>query len=260
MQYLQVIKIGTSSVFHDWNFDYFAASNIGYDEARFRYEKKTASVLVVSGAIPFGMRERGLTARPSDHLELQTCAGVGQPKLMEAYGIGLKLGHDRYAREKGLSLRVLTSQVLPTYHQLDDAVERRNIVATLLRYANQGVIPLVNYNDGVDSTEVTRDNDTLAARIAIALSADSSADRLVILTDVDGLLDADGRLIRRVKGIDDSTKALCGNNGNGTGGMLTKLEAADLLLKAGIPTIIGNVRHGLLELIENEDIRTLISR
>ena len=256
MQHLQVIKIGTSSVFHDGNFDYFAISNLGYDAAKFMHERSTASVLVVSGAITFGMKEKHLTIRPSESLELQSCARVGQPKLMKTYDNGLKLGYGRYSQEKGLDLRLLTSQVLPTYHQLDDNAEKQNIIGGLLRDTNQGIIPLVNYNDGVDPTEVTRDNDALAARIAKALKAD----RLVILTDVDGLLDADGSLIRRVREINDNTKALCNKNGNGTGGMITKLEAADLLLKEGIPTIIGNARYGLIEIIENEEYRTLISK
>ena len=180
MRQLQVIKIGTSSVFHYGNFDCFVASNLGYDTAKFRYERQTASVLVVSGAIAFGMKEKCLAIKPIDSLELQSCARVGQPKLMEAYDLGLKLGYGRYSQEKGLDSRLLTSQVLPTYHQLDDFAERQNIKAGLLRDTNQGIIPLVNYNDGVDPTEVTRDNDNLAALLAKAIKAD----RLIILTDV----------------------------------------------------------------------------
>lgn len=256
MRHLQVIKIGTSSVFRDGAIDYAVLSNLGYDLAKLKYDKETDSILVVSGAIPLGMKEKGLARRPIDRLELQSCAGVGQSKLMYAYEHGLQEGYGKYSKGKGGELKVLTSQILPTYHQLDDAAERRNIVTGLMYNINQGIIPLVNYNDGVDPTEVVRDNDTLAARIAKALIAD----RLVILTDVDGLLDAGGNLIRRVREIDDNTKALCDGNGNGTGGMKTKLEAADLLLREGIPTIMGNIRYGLLELIENESVRTLISR
>jgi len=257
MKYLQVVKIGTNSIFRDGNFDYFAASTLGYDVAKFRYERRTASLLVVSGAITFGMKEKRLTAKPSDSLELQSCARVGQPKLMEAYYIGLKLGYGRYSQEKGLDLRLLTSQVLPTYHQLDGTAERRNIVAGLLHDTNQGIIPLVNYNDGVDPTEVTRDNDTLAARIAKALNAD----RLVILTD-DGLQDVEGKLILKVSEVTAEIKALCRDKKSdlSTGGMLTKLEAANELLKEGIPTILGNTRYGLLELVENERIRTIFTK
>ena len=256
MRYLQVVKIGTSSVFNNGAIDYLVLSNLGYGVTKLRFERETSSVLVVSGAILLGMGEKGFAKKPDDKMELQSCARVGQPKLMDAYDIGLRAGYDRYSKEKGLSLRLLISQVLPTYHQLDNTAERRNIVAGLLHDANQGIIPLINYNDGVDPTEVTRDNDNLAARIAKTLVAD----RLVILTDVDGLLDADGRLVRRVSEINDDVRALCNGNGNGTGGMKTKLEAADLLLKEGIPTIIGNSKYGLLKLIENEDVRTLISR
>ena len=257
MQYLQVIKIGTSSVFRDGTIDYLVLSNLGYDLAKLRFERETASVLVVSGAIPLGMKEKGITTRPSDPIELQSCARVGQTKLMETYTLGLKQGYGRYSQEKSLDLEVLTSQFLPTYHQLDESIERRNIVTGLVYDTNQGIIPLVNYNDGVDPSEVTRDNDTLAARLAKALIAG----RLVILTD-DGLQDAEGKLILKVSEVTAEIKVLCRDKKSdlSTGSMLTKLEAADLLLKEGIPTIIGNTRYGLLELIENERIRTIFTK
>ena len=257
MRYLQVVKIGANSVFNNGAIDYSALSKLGYDLAHLRHEKETGSVLVISGSITLGMRQRGLSERPNDMVELQSCARVGQPLLMDAYTKGLSRGYSLYFKDRNpVDLKLLTAQYLVTYHNLDDKKEIRNIVSGLKHDIVNGLVPLVNYNDGVDPTEVIRDNDTLAARITKALLAN----RLVILTDVDGLLDEESNLVQRVREIDDSTKALCRKQGKGVGSMQTKLEAADLLLKEGIPTIIGNLRYGLLELIENEAIRTTFTK
>ncbi len=256
MPQLQVVKIGTSSIFRDGAINYAAISDLGYDLARLRYDMDTHSVLVVSGAIPLGMQQKGLAERPKNPTELQSCARIGQPLLIAGYTGGLRKGYDIYAQEKGIKhLELLTAQMLVTYHNLDDARERRNIVDGLKYDTDGGIVPLVNYNDGVDPTEVTRDNDTLAARIAKAMIAD----RLVILTDVDGLLDEHGNLIYRVGEINEAVRALAGE-GNGTGGMKTKLDAADLLLKEGIPTMIGGIHNGLVNIIEKEEMRTLIQK
>ncbi len=253
MPNVQIVKIGTSSVFHDGTVDYTAISNLGYDLAQLRYGQDTSSVLVVSGAIPLGMKQRGMAKKPVDPTELQSVARVGQPLLVATYTKGLEQGYGRYAKERGNSLELVTAQYLVTYHNLDNAREMRNIVTGLNHDLSNGIVPLINYNDGVDPTEVTRDNDNLAARIAKALIAD----RLVVLTDVNGLLDAEGNLVTRVREITKEIMALAGD-GNGTGGMRTKLSAADSLLKEGIPTIIGNIGYGLLRIIQEEEIRTLI--
>ncbi len=256
MPQLQVVKIGTSSIFRNGAIDYAAISTLGYDLAVLRYDMNTYSVLVVSGAIPLGMKEMGLVARPTDPAGLQSCARVGQPILIWEYTRGMREGYGKYAQENGIGyLQLLTGQMLPTYHNLDDSSERRNIVDGLRYDIGKGIIPLVNYNDGTDPTEVKRDNDTLAARIAKALIAD----RLVILTDVEGLLDVQGNIIYRVREIDDAIRSLAGE-GNGTGGMKTKIDAAQLLLQEGIPTMIGSIHNGLVNIIENEEMRTLIQK
>lgn len=257
MPQLQVVKLGTSSVFSNGTIDYSAISNIGYGLAILSHERDTNSILVTSGAIPLGMKQKGLEEKPTNPIELQSCARIGQPLLVNAYTKGLQAGYDRYTREREIGkLEVLTAQYLVTYHNLDNTSEMRNIAMGIIYDASDGIIPLVNYNDGVDPTEVKRDNDTLAARIAKALIAD----RLVILTDVDGLLDAD-ELVPRVTEIDEAVYALCGD-GEGTGGMKTKVDAADLCLKHDppIPVIIGNSKHGLISIIDGSVPRTLIKK
>ena len=256
MPQLQVVKIGTSSIFRDGAINYAAISDLGYDLARLRYDMDTHSVLVVSGAIPLGMQQKGLTERPKNPTELQSCARIGQPLLMHTYSVGLRGGYRGYLDYTGIdALELLTGQYLVTYHNLDNNGEMRNIVANLMHDADNGIVPIINYNDGVDPTEVTRDNDTLAARIAKAMIAD----RLVILTDVGGLLDEHGNLIYRVSEINEAVRALAGE-GNGTGGMKTKLDAAQLLLPEGIPIMIGGISNGLVNIIVNDKMRTLIQK
>ena len=261
MRQLQIVKIGTDSVFHDGSIDYQVLSNLGYDLAKLTAEQNTDSVLVVSGAIRLGMRKNGLTEKPTSSIELQSCARDGQPILMRTYEEGLFIGYERYATENGTLARLLTPQYLVTYHNLDDLAEIRNIVANIHYDSSIKKLPLINYNDGVDPTEVERDNDSLAARIAKALIAD----RLVIMTDVDGLfenfLDIGRRgLVKRVTEINDYIRSLAEEKRKGTGSMKTKIEAGELLLKEGIPTIIGNVSYGLIRLIEDEKIRTVFTK
>jgi len=254
MRQLQVVKIGTSSVFHDETIDYMVLSNLGYDLAKLRYERETDSVLVVSGAIKLGKRKLGFKTEPISDLENLASASMGQDELKEHYTVGLKQGFERYAQEKGLvGLGFYLNQRLFTNYQLSETKTRRYAVHLLDYLIAKGIVPLVNYDNALDDIP-DQSNDILAAQIAKALIAD----RFVILTDVDGLLDRDDNLILRISYINESIKALCRDEGNGIGGMLTKLEAADLLLKECIPTIIGNTKYGLLELIENERIRTLV--
>lgn len=257
MRQLQVIKIGTSSIFRNGSIDYARLSNLGRDLAQLTLEKDTDSVLVVSGAIRLGMKEKGLTEKPKASPDLQSCARVGQPLLMEAYARGLRQGYQTYsAKEASPKIQLLTGQYLITYHNLDDSLEMRNIVDGIRLDVAGKLVPLVNYNDGVDPTEVSRDNDNIAARLTRALVAD----RLVIMTDVDGLLDREDHLVKRVSAVDGYVKGLIRTGGTGTGSMKTKLEAAELLLGANIPTIIGNVNYGLMRLLEDEEIRTLVKR
>jgi glutamate 5-kinase len=182
-------------------------------------------VLVSSGAIRAGCERLGWAGRPRTVPQKQAAAAVGQGRLMEIYA-------EAFGRH-GLAV----GQVLLTRH---DAVERtryinaRNTFLTLLRHE---VVPIVNENDTVATEEIKfGDNDTLAAQVAVLIHADA----LVLLTDVEGLLDRSGQRIPQVREIDRATRALCAGPGQvGSGGMATKLAAAEIACSAGVRTFIA---------------------
>lgn len=241
MTNLQVIKVGSKCIIEDGKVNYGVVKKIGYETS----ELDEKPILVVSGAIPLGMNILGYKEKPKDKEALQRCACVGQKELMQVYDIGFK-GH------------AVTSQLLFTYHNFDNPEEEKNIEKRLKDDVENGIVSLINYNDGIDAREVTQDNDNLAARVAIY----SSAKRLLILTnDVDGLLDRDGKLVAEInfKNI-PQYKALCNSVGEyGTGGMKTKLEAAEIVVPEGIEMIIGNIKYKIKELIKGTCPRTTFS-
>ncbi len=188
-------------------------------------------MLVSSGAIAAGLAPLGLARRPRDLATQQAAASVGQGQLLARYAAAFA-GHD---------LRV--GQVLLT---ADDVVRRshyRNAQRTLYRLLQLGVIPVVNENDTVATHEIRLgDNDRLAALVAHLVHADA----LVLLSDVDALYDGPphregARRIPRVDGPQDLAKVTTGRTGSagvGTGGMVTKLEAAAMSTSSGIPALL----------------------
>jgi glutamate 5-kinase len=188
-------------------------------------------VLVSSGAIAAGLSPLGLRRRPRDLARQQAAASVGQGILVHRYT-------EEFARH-GL----VTGQVLLT---LDDVTRRghyRNAQRTFVTLLGMGVVPVVNENDTVATTEIRfGDNDRLAALVAHLVHADL----LVLLSDVDGLYDgppsaAGSRLIgevRREADLDGVVVGKAGSAGVGTGGMHTKLEAARIASAAGIPVVL----------------------
>ena len=128
---------------------------------------------------------------------------------------------------------------------------------------NGGVFPIVNYNDTADDYEITHiidfsDNDKLTQTLALMLKVD----RVIILSNVDGLLDGDERLIERVTLKDDFEKlrGFCGRKSSkGTGGMLSKINIAETLLKNGITMILGNSKYSLQDIIDGKVPRTVFS-
>jgi glutamate 5-kinase len=164
-------------------------------------------------------------------------------ELMQAWDIGFK----DYA---------LTSQVLLTYHNFSNPSEIENIRKCLLDDIENGIVPLVNYNDKVDWQEVAKDNDKMAADIAICLKAS----QLIILTSVDGLLNGE-KVIKEIK-LNEMEKYMefCYESGKyGTGGFLTKLEAAKKVTTCGIECVIGNIKYKLKDIIKGKVPRTKIS-
>ena len=180
-----------------------------------------------------GVGKLHLSKRPSDISGKQACAAVGQCELMYTY--------DKLFAEYNHTV----AQILLTAPDLncDDRLAKfYNTMEWLLEY---GVLPVINENDTVSTEEIEfGDNDTLAARVAVS----TGADLLILLSDIDGLYNADPRtdptakLIDKVYELNDEIMALGGNAGSslGTGGMVTKLRAARIATEAGCDMVIAN--------------------
>ncbi len=196
-------------------------------------------ILVSSGAIGIGTGKLGLPARPSDLRGKQAAAAVGQCEMMHLY--------DKFFGEYGQTV----GQILLTDADVDDPLRSAHLTGTFAALLDMGVIPVVNENDSVSSSEIETgakkvlgDNDTLSAIVAQLCGADL----LVLLSDIDGLYDADphrdpnARLIPTVTAITPEIEALGGGGGTkwGTGGMATKLSAARRAMAAGIDMVIAN--------------------
>jgi glutamate 5-kinase len=193
-------------------------------------------VLVSSGAVAAGLATLNLTARPKELAAKQACAAVGQSQLMHAYA-------SEFARQ-GISV----AQLLLTHSDLDSRTRHHNAQATLSHLIASGVVPIINENDSVAVEELNfGDNDRLSAEVAILIEADT----LIILTSVDGLLDADGKVVPIVKKFSEVNEFVRSDIGaTSTGGMVTKLQAAQIAVKAGITVHIASGRKaGLIEQI-----------
>lgn len=189
--------------------------------------------LVTSGAIGVGVGKLGLKERPSDISGRQAAATVGQCELMFMY--------DKLFGEYGHTV----GQLLITKSDVDSEERRKNLVNTFDKLFDYGAVPIVNENDSVAVDEIVYgDNDSLSAIVARLVNADA----LIILTDIDGLYDdnpnenEDAKLIPQVDEITDELIAVAGGHGSrfSTGGMVTKLHAAQIAMDAGIDTIVMN--------------------
>jgi len=208
-------------------------------------------ILVSSGAIGMGVGKLGLRQRPTDIPSKQAAAAVGQCELMYTYDKLFSEYHHTVA------------QLLITGE--DIACEKRhvNFSNTLNRLLELGALPIINENDTIATDEIViGDNDTLAAIVAQSIGAD----RLILLSDIDGLYTADPRkdpeakLIYRVHKIDEEVLALAGvsSTGLGTGGMVTKLRAAEICMDCGCVMVIanGNAPEKLYDFLEGKQVGT----
>jgi glutamate 5-kinase len=187
-------------------------------------------VMVTSGAVAAGTSVLALSERPQDLATAQASAAIGQSKLMHAY----ERAFGRY--------KLNVAQLLLTHSDLDSRTRRVNAGNTLERLLAAGnVLPIINENDSVATEELSfGDNDRLSAEVAML----AGADLLIILTQVEGLLDANGKLIPLVRDIDRVKKLANGSKGRfGVGGMISKLEAVKMAVDAGITTVIINGRR-----------------
>jgi glutamate 5-kinase len=226
-------------------------------------------VLVSSGAVGMGMRVLGLKERPRSLGLRQACAAVGQGHLMSLYT-------DAFAR-----FDIVAAQVLLTQEDLADRDRALNLRTTLMRLLELGAIPVLNENDSVSIAELVEhrraqsgvpeaapagfgDNDGLSARVAVSLDADL----LVLLTNVGGLYTANPRVdpnatrIPELAGVDEAVRARAdGVSGGGTGGMASKLEAAQLATAEGTAVLIaGGADARVVErALAGEDLGTLLA-
>ena len=231
-----VVKLGTSITAEDdgaLRGDVLAAV---CDEVAAR----PGTVIVTSGAIARGMRVMGLPARPGQIADLQAASAVGQGKLFRVY--------DELLRERGRT----AAQVLLTFHDLRERMNYLNARQTLQRLLEWDVVPVINENDTTATDEISfGDNDFLAAQVAVLLGAD----RLVLLTNTDGLYtanpstDPDARWSTQIHDPAELDALAIGHEPSalGTGGMRSKVVAAEMATAAGIPTTICNgLRPGAL--------------
>lgn len=243
-----VVKVGTTSITNRrGRLDPVKVGRLVREVMKLRSMGKEV-LLVSSGAIGAGVGRLNLRGRPSDMPRLQAAAAVGQGILMQVYS--------KYfgEYEQPVAQMLLTGE---------DFIDRRryqnfrNTMSTLLEW---GVVPIINENDSVEVEEIRLgDNDTLSAYVAVG----SGADLLIILSDVDGLYEGYGgrrrKLIRVVERITGKIEGLAGRNYRGFGGMATKIRAAKMAVKSGIPVIIANSRRrNVLErIMKGEEIGTL---
>jgi len=236
-----VVKIGTSLLTRDGgHLDRPRVARFAKELSRI-LKSGTEVVLVSSGAIAAGMGELGWKKRPSDLAKKQAAAAVGQPKLMETYR--------QFFRRQGVKV----AQVLLTREDFENKKRRKNAQATLETLIDSKVIPIINENDSVGVEEIrVGDNDTLAAFVAVKVKADL----LVLLTDVDGLMTkhprhGPGELIPYIPYIGRSIEAIAhaapGTDG-GTGGMMTKIQAAKYATSRGVAMAIASgKKEGILK-------------
>ncbi|MBF7142969.1 MULTISPECIES: glutamate 5-kinase [Pseudomonas] len=249
-----VVKIGSALLTADGKGLDRAAMAVWVEQMVGLHEAGVELVLVSSGAVAAGMSRLGWVQRPTAMHELQAAAAIGQMGLVQAWESSFAQ-HERR-----------TAQILLTHDDLSDRKRYLNARSTLRALVELGVIPVINENDTVVTDEIRfGDNDTLAALVANLVEADL----LVILTDRDGMFDADPRhnpdatLIYEARADDSSLDAVAGGTGGalGRGGMQTKLRAARLAARSGAHTLIvgGRIERVLDRLKAGERLGTLLS-
>ena len=254
-----VVKVGTSTLTYD-----NGRLNIRRIERLVRtisdlQNRGFEMVLVSSGAVTVGASKLGLAERPKELAMKQAAAAVGQCELMHIY--------DKMFLEYGINV----AQILLTRENIIDDDQRENIHNTVTSLMRTGAVPIVNENDTVATAELKHienfgDNDTLSAVVARMCEADL----LVIFSDIDGLYDSDPRknpqakLIGHVHKIDAKIRRMAGGAGSahGTGGMATKITAAELCMDAGIPMLVANGdKEGILyDIVDGKPVGTLFAR
>lgn len=231
-----VVKIGSSSLtthegaIHREAIKFFASEIASLKKAGYQV------LLVTSGAVAAGFREIGYIERPKLLHEKQAAAAVGQALLMQSY------------REACAEHNIPAAQVLLTRTDFHNRKRMGNASMAVEELLKQNVLPIINENDTVSIDELKfGDNDTLSALVANL----TKADHLIIITDMDGLYTADPRIDPNAVRLDTITEiteqiyAIAGGSGSkvGTGGMRSKIDAAKIATRGGVPVFIGMVRE-----------------
>ena len=251
-----VVKIGSSSLQHPQTgeLDYIKLEVLVRELCNLRNQGKDV-VLVTSGAIAQGRKAMHLTEEDFGRNRIamkQACAAIGQARLMMTY--------ERIFSE----YNQVTAQILMTKNTVVDNLNRYNAHNTFTQLLEMGVIPVVNENDTVATYELELDNDTLAAIVAALIGADL----LILLSDIDGLYtddprqNPDARFIDLVEELSEAHlnmgKKSTGSS-VGTGGMNTKLTAAQIATRSGADMLIANSRDVriLHRLMDGQNLGTL---
>ena len=246
-----VVKVGTSTLAHQTG-----CLNIRRVESLCRVlsDLKNSGhevILVSSGAIGMGIGKLSLKERPTDIPTKQAAAAVGQCELMYTYDKLFGEYHHTVA------------QILLTGSDFRHEDRYQNFQNTMRRLLELDVLPIINENDTIATEEIkVGDNDTLSAMVAVSVKAD----RLILLSDIEGLYTADphkdpnAELIAEVRALTPEILALAGGEGSslGTGGMRTKLHAAELCIKDGCEMVImsGERPELLYELFDGKRVGT----
>jgi len=259
--YRIVVKVGTSTLTHETG-----ALNLQRMEQLVRVLADLRGmghevILVSSGAIAIGTAKLSLPERPRELRMKQAAAAVGQCRMMHLY--------DKFFAEYNRAV----GQILLTGDDVDDPQRSEHLSGTFSALLEMGVIPVVNENDSVSSAEIETgqhkvlgDNDTLSAMVAKLCQADL----LVLLSDIDGLYDSDPRvhpdakLLHRVPALTPEIRRMAGGAGSwrGTGGMATKLAAAEIAMDCGCEMVITSGTHpeSLYDIVTGADVGTRFSK
>ncbi|MGC9208258.1 MAG: glutamate 5-kinase [Nitrososphaeria archaeon] len=254
-----VIKVGTSVLELNGGLNVEALRRIAREISESMLGQGIRTVLVTSGAILTGLDALGIRKKPSELTlrEKQMTAAVGQPLLMKEY-------IEAFGKHG-----IKVAQILVTEEDFTIRTSFMNFIRTTKALLSQGILPIINENDAVSVRELVNvfnvssmvrfgDNDRLSAIISSSIRAS----RLIILTDVDGILDVENRLIKETDCVtlEKLTKRLSGRSAYGRGGIRSKIEAACFAASRGIPVNIinGKVEGNLRAALRGENAGTLI--
>lgn len=246
-----VIKVGSSSITHEGGeVNLEKIWDLAWEISNLK-NKGIDVVLVSSGAIAAGAKRMGLSERPRDISGKQAAASVGQVALMQTYSRAFS------------EFNYAVGQILVTKHIITDPVMNENARNTFNKLIELNIVPIVNENDTISTYEIQfGDNDTLSALVSVAIEADL----LILLSDVDGFYDKnpsdpDAIMIKEICAIDDKIRSCAGGAGTsvGTGGMVTKLNAASICMEQGIDMVLANSKDLkiLRSIVNGEDVGTL---